>query len=447
MLRFKHLHYGPLFTQGGKGRKGHYITKITVPQQGGARGVGGLDYPDPEEFDTTAGHPERVALIKEMHKVLMRQPAKHLSNPQYKKTIDNMLKEYDDVVQNGWPIDSTTDLYVDWQYIFTNPDMRKHISKPAKINAPKPKSGEPKEKVIMSDAEKEQLKSMFITKRANINGILSGLMRQYQGLKKSGSTTDNDPKMKKLHEKIKKYEAKWDYWDKRLLKLFPKYHTENLANKLKDCHDELEQYKKSNAFLSQQLVECQRKVKTMVEPKVEPVKEPEPIKDTIKVPKERLRADYKPPVISDLDVPIDIVAEMGKLDEMKKNIAPALSSYSIAELKAIAKREKIVGITGLKKKKLVQLIIDARMKKKQAPTPPPASVVVGPNVVTPVAVSNIDPLYKHTVLELKAMCRDMGITGYGHKSKDQIIASIKAKQQSGTGKKSKKKSGNIDFGI
>lgn len=433
MLRFKHLHYGPLFTQGGKGKKGHYITKITVPQQGGAKGVGGLDYPDPEEFDTLSGHDERIALIKEMHKVLMHQPSKHLENPIYKKTIEGMLKEYDDVVQNGWPIDSTTDLYVDWQYIFTDPDMQQHISKPAKSTASKPRSSGPKEKVVMTDAEKEQLKSMFITKRANIDGILSGLIKQYKMLKSSGSTPDNDPKMKKLREKIKKFEAKWDYWDKRLLKLFPKHHEEKLANKLKNCHDELEQYKKSNEYLSQQLVECQRKAL----PKPEPKPEPEPIKEKIKVPLDRLRADYKPPP-SDLDAPIDAVAEMAKLDELKKKIAPPLSSYTIAGLKAIAKKEKIIGISGLTKKKLIQLIIDARMKKKQAPTPPPASVVSGSNIVTPVVVSNIDPLYKNTVIQLKEMCKEMGITGYGHKSKDQIIASIKAKQQSGSGKKSKK---------
>jgi hypothetical protein len=49
MLRFKHLHYGPLFKQGGKGK--HYIHKAKKAQQGGAMGFDGVDYPDPNLYN------------------------------------------------------------------------------------------------------------------------------------------------------------------------------------------------------------------------------------------------------------------------------------------------------------------------------------------------------------------------------------------------------------
>ena len=77
MLRFKQLHYGTLFTQGGRGK--HYIHK-KKKQQGGAIGITGTDYPDPTDIDylKEEGTKTMIKHIKEMHKVLINQPEENM---------------------------------------------------------------------------------------------------------------------------------------------------------------------------------------------------------------------------------------------------------------------------------------------------------------------------------------------------------------------------------
>lgn len=420
MTSFKHLYHDDLYGHSGQiGGCRYAYGKIN--QKGGAIGITGTDYPDPESIDYLNEEDTKMMIkyIKEMHKVLVNQPEENMKIDKHRNTIIDLLKEYEKVVENDWDPSDVNDLYMDWQYMFTDPIQSKQIMMPVK-NKPKNKpikaEGVPvikKEQKVLTDNDRKKL----IAKRATYGGMITGLLKQYQVLKEiKPETPQVTMKKDKLKKRILKLKTQYDYVDKRIRKHFPKMVEEDLRSKLEDCHKEVSDLKK----------ELELRIKSDVpEIKAEPIEIPKFI-----VPKTIMKVKEKPVFIEEQYDEPDIDAELAKLEKLKKAIVtPSLNSYSIKELKAIAKKEQVAGISGLNKKQLIQLIINARTAKKVAPIAPPVSVKVSKKVtVTPVAVSNIDPLHKKTVLELKEMCKKMGITGYGHKSKEQIIASIIAKK-------------------
>lgn len=465
MLRFKQLHYGKLFPQRGKGRKDAKLTKILVPQQGGAMGFDGVDYPDPNLYNhlDSKDYNTMLKFIKSMYKIISKQP-----DADSNKWVKGLIEDYKEVEDGGFDNGDVSQLYSDWQGYFTEDSYKGDLVVPAKAKSA-PKASAPKaSKAPAKDMKDEERK--ISAKMAHYRMILMATSKKFMALKSKDRTPEINKEMLALKAKNDKARKKYDYWKKRMIKVNPDHLTEGLNAQITECRDELKEVKNKldesrieNSNLRFELEQCLDK------------KDPEKIalakKGTISTTSSFKVAEVKPP-----EKPVDIDAELAKLEVMKKAlVSPSLSSYTVAELKAIAKKEKSGNITGLKKKQLVQLIIDGRNAKKKPDVKPvkksvPAVPIVPVVPAKPKKDTFIDdlvdsfsdkkikikpkkakdspvivditkhPIYiKNTVLQLKALCKDMGITGYGHKSKAQLAEMVvkgqrMSKKHSGSGK-------------
>lgn len=434
MLRFKHLHYGSLFTQGGKGK--HYIHKAKKAQQGGALGFNGVDYPDPDDFDYLKDEDSKKMLkyIKEMHKILQNQPESIISDPKKKKVVDILLKDYAEVEDGGFDIGDVSQLYADWQFTFTNPDTFDQFGVPEKKKASAPKASSDK-KVKKNEAPQDIEKKIHSVtlKLSHYRMLMLAADKKYKKAIAKEQTPDVVKEIETIKASYKEAKTKHEYWKKRMHNLDPNHFTNSLNAQIKACHDDLKEVKDKLDEANIEKGQLKYELKQCLDKK-DPAKIPPEKKGTISQASSFKVAEVKP-----VEKPVDIDAELARLEVMKKTlVSPSLNSYTVPELKAIAKKEKIVGVTGLNKKQLVQLIIDGRMSKKKAePVAKAATKVIvsaKPEVkvaaVIPPSSSDIkkDPIYiNNTVLELKAKCKELGLTGYGHKNKEQLAMMVKSK--------------------
>jgi len=457
MLRFKHLHYGKLFTQGGKGHKKiNNSTKITVPQQGGAMGFDGVDYPHEDTFSMYKDDDVKkvISLVKAMHKVLLGQSAEHLSDPKNKRFVDDLLDEYKQVENDGWDPNDLWGLYSNLQYSFTDPNEQKYLELPKKTKATpkaatkaatvKAPAGKKAATVKVDTKDMKEVERKISAKMANYRMIILATSKKFMALKSKDRTPEINNEMLKIKARHDEAKTKYDYWKKRMHKVNPDHLTENLSAQIQECKDDLKSAKDKLDAAEIEKSQLRYELKQCLDKK-DPEKIAMAKKGTVSQASSFKVAEVKP-----IEQPVDIDAELARLDVMKKAlVSPSLNSYTIAELKAIAKKEKIVGVSGLKKKQLVQLIIDGRTAKKNvAPKPsvkigppPPkddmdeiiASVVQQPSSSSTKKASSSgdikkDPIYiNNTVLELKAKCKELGLTGYGHKNKEQLAMMVKSK--------------------
>jgi hypothetical protein len=452
MLRFKHLHYGSLFKQGGKGR--HYIHKAKKAQQGGAMGFDGVDYPDPSSYNYLDDKDYNTMLryIKGMYKIISKQPEAD-SN----KWIKGLIEDYQELEAGGFDSGDVSQTYTDWQGYFTEDSYKGDLVVPEKAKTAS-KATVKKEKVVVSEEGKKKIEDKISAKMLHYKIIIDATSKKFMALKGQTRTPAINKEMLALKERNDAARKKYEYWKKRMHNVNPNQITDALNNQVKVCRedlkevkDELEVARASNTYLASRLKSCLDS------------KDPEKLKA---VKKETISssASLKVPEPKPIEKPVDIDAELARLDVMKKTlVSPSLSSYTMQELKAIAKKEKIIGITGLKKKQLVQLIIDGRnSKKKSEPVkksvpakksmPEPVDEIdeIIANVAGPATSSDIkkDPIYiNNTVLELKAKCKELGLTNYGHKNKEQLAMMVKTKAQLPKVSKKQKGSGkNMEDG-
>lgn len=460
MLRFKHLHYGPLFKQGGKGK--HYIHKAKKAQQGGAMGFDGVDYPDPNLYNYLDDKDYNTMLkyIKGMYKIISKQP-----DADSNKWIKGLIEDYIELEAGGFDSGDVSQTYSDWQGYFTEDSYKGDLVVPEKAKTAS-KATVKKEKVVVSEEGKKKIEDKISAKMLHYKIIIDATSKKFMALKSKERTPAINKEMLALKERNDAARKKYEYWKKRMHNVNPNQITDALNNQVKVCRedlkevkDELEVAKASNTYLASRLKSCLDS------------KNPAKLKD---VKKETISSSLslKVPEPKPIAKPVDIDAELARLAVMKKTlVSPSLNSYTIQELKAIAKKEKIIGVTGLKKKQLVQLIIDGRNAKKKVepvkksvpvvpakksvPVPAPIKddfidqLVAGDSKikliskkskkskkvdVSPVVDITKHPIYiKNTVLQLKALCKDMGITGYGHKNKMQLAVMVR-KGQSLAGK-------------
>ena len=442
MLRFKHLHYGPIFTQGGKGR--NYVHRKKKAQQGGAMGFDGVDYPDPNLYNYLEDKDYNAMLkyIKSMYKIISKQP-----DIDSNKWVKGLIEDYKELEDGGFDRGDVSQTYSDWQGYFTEDSYKGDLVVPEKPkSAPKAPSSAKKEKVVVSEEGKKKMEDKISAKLTQYKIIINATSKKFMALKGQTRTPEINKEMLALKERHDAAQKKYEYWKKRMHNINPNQITDALNNQIKVCKedlkevkDELEVAKTSNTYLASRLKSC---LDSKDPEKLKAIK-----KETISQSSTFKVAEPKP-----IEKPVDIDAELAKLDVMKKTlVTPALSSYSIPELKAIAKREKIIGVTGLKKKQLIQLIIDGRNSKKKAKPSIKADAIdkIIAEDTVPIASNDIkkDPIYiNNTVLELKAMCKELGLTNYGHKNKEQLAMMVKTKAQLPKVKKQKGSGKNMEDG-
>ena len=436
MLRFKQLHYGKLFTQGGKGCR-YKPKKYDLPkQQGGALGFDGVDYPEEDTLNMYKDEDVKkvIAMVKKMHKVLLGQSAEHLSIPKNKRFVDDLLEQYKQVEDDGWDPNDLWGLYSDFQYSFTDPNQKEYLELPKKSKAgPKVapvKKDAPVKKAAAVKADTKDIEHKISSKMSYYRMILLATSKKFIALKGKDRTPDINNEMIKIKAKHDDAKSKYDYWKKRMHKVNPDHLTENMGAQIQSCKDELKDVKKEldeanieKGNLRYELKQCLDSKDAVKMPAVK--KSPIAPTPTLKVP------DVKPIEIP-IEKPVDIDAELARLAVMKQAlVTPSLNSYTIPELKAIAKREKSGGVTGLKKKQLIQLIIDGRNAKRDVePISKKNTPVAKVASSSPPSSSDIkkDSIYiNNTVLDLKAMCKELGLTGFGHKNKEQLAMMVKSK--------------------
>ena len=463
MLRFKELHYSDLLTQCGRG------SMRTHPQIGGALGFNGVDYPDPNDFDYLKEEDSKKMLkyIKEMHKILQNQPESIMSDPRKKKVIDILLKDYADVEENGFEIGDVSQLYDDWQFTFTNPDTFDQFAMPEKKKAAVKATSGKKAKAIALEKDIKLQEHKLSLKLSHYRMIMIAVSKKFAILKSKTRTPEIEKEMLALKAKHDEARTKHAFYKKKMNNINPNHFTDSLNAEISNCHDELKEVKKELDKVRIEKSNINFELQQCLDKK-DPVKIALSKKGTISQ-----ASTFKVPEPKPIEKPVDIDAELARLDVMKKAlVSPSLSSYTVAELKAIAKKEKSGNISGLKKKQLIQLIIDARNAKKKSDVKPVKKSVPAVPVIpakpkkdtfiddlvdsfsdkkikikpkkakeSPVIVDiTKHPIYiKNTVLQLKALCKDMGITGYGHKSKAQLAEMVvkgqrMSKKHSGSGK-------------